>query len=410
MIRWRRSPSRAVNFYSDPPPKLFGLVLLVGVAVICVLVFIQFRGGFSQTTPVTVMSGRSGLVLDRGAKVTYNGVPVGRVSDIVVTQEDGTSKARLTAEIGSRFLQTIPANVRADITASTIFGNKYLEFSSPETPSAQRIARDDVITAETVTTEFQTIFETVTGLAEKIDPVQLNLTLSATAEALTGLGSRFGRSLVEGNAILADANQRIPELRQTLRGAAALADIYTAAGPQLWDAVDNALSTAQTLNGQQGDLDAVLLASAGFAGDATDVLERGAPYLIRATADLVPSARLLDTYSPAIFCTIRNTAELVPDALMAFGGNGYSLSDRAALIGAPNPYVYPDNLPRINGHGGPGGAPGCWQKVTRDFWPAPTLVVDDGASLAPYNHFELGQPILTEYIWGRQVGENTINP
>lgn len=410
MIRWRRSPSRAVNFYSDPPPKLFGLVLLVGVAVICVLVFIQFRGGFSQTTPVTVMSGRSGLVLDRGAKVTYNGVPVGRVSDIVVTQEDGTSKARLTAEIGSRFLQTIPANVRADITASTIFGNKYLEFSSPETPSAQRIARDDVITAETVTTEFQTIFETVTGLAEKIDPVQLNLTLSATAEALTGLGSRFGRSLVEGNAILADANQRIPELRQTLRGAAALADIYTAAGPQLWDAVDNALSTAQTLNGQQGDLDAVLLASAGFAGGATDVLERGAPYLIRATADLVPSARLLDTYSPAIFCTIRNTAELVPDALMAFGGNGYSLSDRAALIGAPNPYVYPDNLPRINGHGGPGGAPGCWQKVTRDFWPAPTLVVDDGASLAPYNHFELGQPILTEYIWGRQVGENTINP
>jgi phospholipid/cholesterol/gamma-HCH transport system substrate-binding protein len=48
--------------------------------------------------------------------------------------------------------------------------------------------------------------------------------------------------------------------------------------------------------------------------------------------------------------------------------------------------------------------------VTRDFWPAPTLVADTGASIAPYNHFELGQPLLTEYVWGRQVGENTINP
>jgi hypothetical protein len=23
---------------------------------------------------------------------------------------------------------------------------------------------------------------------------------------------------------------------------------------------------------------------------------------------------------------------------------------------------------------------------------------------------ELGQPILIEYVWGRQIGENTINP
>ncbi|WP_162562833.1 MCE family protein, partial [Mycolicibacterium conceptionense] len=32
------------------------------------------------------------------------------------------------------------------------------------------------------------------------------------------------------------------------------------------------------------------------------------------------------------------------------------------------------------------------------------------ASIAPYNHLELGQPLVAEYVWGRQVGENTINP
>ena len=80
------------------------------------------------------------------------------------------------------------------------------------------------------------------------------------------------------------------------------------------------------------------------------------------------------------------------------------------FLGAENPYVYPDNLPRINAHGGPGGAPGCWQSIDRNLWPAPFLVMDTGASIAPYNHLELGQPILTEYVWGRQGGENTINP
>jgi phospholipid/cholesterol/gamma-HCH transport system substrate-binding protein len=58
----------------------------------------------------------------------------------------------------------------------------------------------------------------------------------------------------------------------------------------------------------------------------------------------------------------------------------------------------------------PEGRPGCWQKITRDLWPAPYLVLDTGASIAPYNHFGLGQPMFIEYVWGRQIGGYTINP
>jgi phospholipid/cholesterol/gamma-HCH transport system substrate-binding protein len=87
------------------------------------------------------------------------------------------------------------------------------------------------------------------------------------------------------------------------------------------------------------------------------------------------------------------------------------LSALTGLIGgAPNPYIYPENLPRVNAHGGPGGAPGCWQSITRELWPAPTLVMDTGNSLAPYNHVDTGSPYAVEYVWGRQVGDHTINP
>ena len=67
-------------------------------------------------------------------------------------------------------------------------------------------------------------------------------------------------------------------------------------------------------------------------------------------------------------------------------------------------------MPRTNARGGPDGWPGCWQTITRQLWPAPALVMDTGASIAPYNHFELGSPLPLDYVWGRQLGDYTINP
>lgn len=399
-----------LNDTRTPPIKLAGTILLLVIALIVTLLLMKFRGTLEKKTELTMVAARAGLVMDPNAKVTYNGVEIGRVTKIEATQIDGKEAAKFGLEVKPKFIPLIPSNVDADIQATTIFGNKFVALSTPKNPSSQAISSKDVIDVRSTTTEFNTLFETVTGLAEKIDPVKLNLTLSATAEALTGLGTKFGQSIVKANTALDNLNPRLPRLQYGMQQLAGLADVYTAAGPDFWNAVDNALTTVRTLNDQRGDLDAALLAAAGFGNTGADVFERGAPYFVRAMSDLVPTSHLLNTYSPELFCMIRNYAELLPAALDGFGGNGYSLADHAELIGAPNPYIYPDNLPRVNARGGPGGAPGCWQKVTRDFWPAPTLVADTGATIAPYNHFELGQPILNEYVWGRQVGENTINP
>jgi phospholipid/cholesterol/gamma-HCH transport system substrate-binding protein len=399
-----------LNDLRKPPLRLAGIVLLLILAVVLTFLLLQFRGTLTPKTELTMVAARAGLVMDPNAKVTYNGVEVGRVTRIESTQIDGREAAKFGLEVLPKFIPLIPANVNADIQATTIFGNKYVALSSPTDPKSARISSSDVIDARSTTVEFNTLFETVTNLAEKIDPVKLNLTLSATAEALTGLGTKFGQSILNANVALDSLNPRLPRLQYGLQRLADVADIYTGAGPDFWNALDNALTTVRTLNDQRGDLDTALLAAAGFGNTGADVFERGAPYLIRALSDLTPTSQTLNTYSPALFCMIRNFAEVLPLALDGFGGNGYSLNARAELLGAPNPYVYPDNLPRVNARGGPGGAPGCWQKITRDFWPAPALVADTGATIAPYNHFELGQPILNEFVWGRQVGENTINP
>ena len=118
---------------------------------------------------------------------------------------------RSRLDVDPKYLKYIPKNVDADITATTVFGNKYISFSSPKDPSPQRITASDVIDVTSVTTEFNTLFETVVVVSEQVDPIKLNQTLAATAEALDGLGDRFGQSIIHGNEILADVNPRMPQ-------------------------------------------------------------------------------------------------------------------------------------------------------------------------------------------------------
>ncbi len=389
---------------------LEGVVLLSVGGLVLALVYMQFRGDFTPKTELTMVASRAGLVMEPGSKVTYNGVEIGRVADISEIERDGRPAAKLVLNVNPRYIKLIPANVVANIEAATLFGNKYVSLIAPKDPKPQHISPRDVIDVRSVTTEFNTLFESVTSIAEKVDPIELNATLSALAQALDGLGGKFGESIVNGNHILAQLNPRMPQIRYDVRRLADLADVYTKASPDLWGFLQNAATTARTLTRQQNDLDAALLAAVGVGHTGEDLFARSGPYLARGAADLVPTAGLLDTYSPELFCMIRNFHDAAPKVARAAGGNGYSLAAAGSIIGAPNPYVYPDNLPRVNAHGGPGGRPGCWQTITRDLWPAPYLVMDTGASLAPYNHFELGQPMFTEYVWGRQFGENTINP
>jgi phospholipid/cholesterol/gamma-HCH transport system substrate-binding protein len=421
-----------LNAPKTPPYKLAGLILTLITIVAIVLVYFQFRGDFLDRTQLTMMSSRAGLSTDPGVKVTYNGVEIGRVGAVDEVDVGGEPRAKLTLDVDPKYLKYIPKNVVADISATTVFGQKYISFSSPKNPVSERISSADVIDVTSVTTEFNTLFETVVSVSEKVDPVKLNQTLSATAEALDGLGDRFGQSIIHGNEILDDINPQMPQIRRDNQLLADLGEVYANAAPDLFDGLENAVTTARTLNDQQENIDQALMASIGFGNTGADVFERSGPYLVRGAEDLIPTSQLLDEYSPALFCTIRNFHDVEPKIAASLGGNGYSLRTHSEVLGASNAYVYPDNLPRVNAKGGPEGRPGCWQPVTRDLWPNPYLVMDTGASIAPYNHIELASPFGCaglppciiplmpapipliipgiEYVWGRQFGENTINP
>ncbi len=430
-------PRGKINKTPFQPFRLAGLVVFLIAALVLLFVYLQYSGYYVDKTKLTMLSDRAGLVMDPGSKVTYNGVQIGRVADIDEIQQDGKPAAKFTLDVYPRYLHLIPANVDAKIVATTVFGEKYVSMTAPENPLPQRITPKNVIDARSVTTEINTLFQTITSIAEKIDPVKVNLTLSAAAQALSGLGDKFGQSIINGSAALDEVNPRMPIIRHDIQQLAKLGDTYADASPDLFDFLNNAATTAHTVHAQEKDLDQALLAATGFGATGAEIFNKGGPYFARGAKDLVPTAQVLDTYSPELFCTMRNLHDVEPKVAAftspyslrseteIFSGLGLALSlpglgitaatmGLSALTGliggAPNPYIYPENLPRINAHGGPGGAPGCWQTITRELWPAPTLILDTGNSLAPYNHVDTGSPYAVEYVWGRQVGDHTINP
>ncbi len=214
-----------VNEPRTPPYKLAGLVLTLLTIAAIVLVYFQFRGDFLQREQLTMMSDRAGLSMDPGAKVTYNGVEIGRVAGVSEITVGDQPKAKITLDVDPKYLKLIPKNVDAKINATTVFGNKYISFTSPKDPTPQRLTASDVIDASNVTTEFNTLFETVTSVSEKVDPIKLNQTLTATAQALQGLGDRFGQSIINGNQILGDLNPRMPQIRRDNQLLADLGDV-----------------------------------------------------------------------------------------------------------------------------------------------------------------------------------------
>jgi phospholipid/cholesterol/gamma-HCH transport system substrate-binding protein len=161
--------------------------------------------------------------------------------------------------------------------------------TTPENPLPQRITPGDVIDARSVTTEVNTPFQTITSIAQKIDPVKVNLTLSAAAQALGGLGDKLGESIINGSDALDQVNPRMRIIRSDIQQLARLGDTYADASPGLFDLLNNAATTAHTVHAQQKDLDRALLVSAGFGATGAEIFNKGGPYFARGVSTRCPT-------------------------------------------------------------------------------------------------------------------------
>src|SRR5262245_17705146 len=194
-------------------PAWWTAALIVAIATFVRLCSALFAGVLTRTVPVTLTAQRAGLVMESGAKVKLRGVPVGRVAGV----EPGSNPVRLRLELYPDQTPHIPANVQAQIRATTIFGAKYVDLVYPEQPSSQHITAGAVLQSQNVSTEVNTVFQSLVDVLDKIQPAKLNAVLSAMADAGGGRGERIGEATTAANHVLGEINPRMPTVQADWR-------------------------------------------------------------------------------------------------------------------------------------------------------------------------------------------------
>ncbi len=325
---------------------LAGLSMVVVIVSIVALAVGLFRGSFTPTDSVTVLSPRAGLVMNPDAKVKLHGAEVGRVASIEALP-NGQAAIHLAMDPDQMHL--IPDNVLVDVASTTVFGSKYVQLVPPPNPSTQSLRAGQVLEGEHVTVEINTVFQQLVSVLSQIEPEKLNETLGAFAQALSGRGQKMGQTLVDLDALLVKIDPSLPNLSHDIAVAPRVLNAYADAGQDLVATVDNSTRLSDTLVDEQQDLDTLLVSAIGLADIGNDVLSTNSQPLTDVLHLLVPTTDLTNQYNQALNCALAGMEPLAmgPPSPVP----GVLLLD-SFLLGTER-YRYPGNLPKVAATGGP---------------------------------------------------------
>lgn len=330
----------------DALRTLAGVATILMIAAIVAGAIVLFRGGTAETVRVTVLSPRVGLVMGPDAKVKLHGAQVGKVASID-SLPDG--QAALHLDMDPSALQLIPANALVDIASTTVFGAKYVQLVTPEHPSAESMYPGQVLDAKNVTVEINTVFQQLVSVLSQIQPEKLNETLGALAQAFSGRGEQFGRTLEDLDSLMVKLDPSLSNLSHDIAVAPDVINAYADASADLVSIAENATRLSDTIVDHQQDLDTLLVSAIGLADIGNDVLATNSAPLTNVLHLLVPTTDLTNQYNKAITCALAGMEPLATGPPQPLPG---VMLLNSFLLGTER-YRYPGNLPKVAAKGGP---------------------------------------------------------
>ncbi|KMO79609.1 MCE-family protein [Mycolicibacterium chubuense] len=385
--------------------RIAAAILAALVLAAAVFTYLSYTAAFTPTDKVTILSPRAGLVMEAKAKVKYRGLQVGQVEAIEYAGDD----AKLTLAINRGDLRYIPSNATVRIAGNTIFGAKSVEFLTPSDPDKTSLRPGTEVRAQDVQLEVNTLFQTLSDVLGKIDPVNLNATLSALAEGLRGHGDDLGAGLSGLNYYLQQLNPKLPTLQDDFRKTAIVTNIYGDAAPDLVKVFDNAPAISRTVVEEQDNLNATLLAATGLGNSAADTLEPGANDFIAAIQRLRAPLRVAGEYSPEIGCVLEGTSNAIDRFAPIIGGIRPGLFVSSNFLPGAPAYTYPESLPIVNASGGPNcrGLPNVPSKQYGGSWYRTPFLVTDNAYVPfqPNTELQFDAPSTLQFLFNGAYAE-----
>jgi len=350
--------------------RALGVAFLAVLTLLAGLSVAVYRKAFVPVVPVTLEVDHIGNQLAPASDVKLRGIVVGEVRSVQSTG-DG---ARVRLALDPDAVPMVPANVAARLLPKTLFGERYVALVIPGKPDREPIRAGAVIgpdrTAAAI--ELERVLADLLPLLRTVKPAKLAATLTALADALRDRGDRLGRNLVDLGDYVRRLNPALPALAEDFRGLADVADVYSAAAPDLLGVLDNMTVAGRTVLAQQAQLAALLRSTTEAADDTRGLLAENGDRLIRLAAVSRPTLELLARYAPEYPCLLAGLAAFTPRAERLFAGGALHITleqvrDRGKYVPGDEPVYAARSGPNCRG-------------LPRPAVPAPQTYIPDGSA------------------------------
>ena len=359
--------------------QVLGLVFLLVAALFIALTLAVYNKAFTPVTLVKLETDRVGSQLRTGGDVKVRGMLVGEVRSVLAKGDH----AELELALDPGKTAVIPANVSARLLPKTLFGERYVALQLPDKKD-RPIKAGDVIPQDrsSAAIELQKVLDDVMPLLQAVQPEKLSSTLTAVATALDGRGKQLGQTLAGLSDYLGKLNPSLPDIKADITGLANVANTYDKAAPDLLQALSDLTTTSRTIVDQRAQLSDLYATVTAASVDLTNFLQVNKDNLIRLTTALQPTLDVLAKYAPEYPCLMRQLAESVPRAELAFGkGTAHPEVSRVTIEFAASRGKYLPGVdePKYEDKRGPR----CYPSVPKPgVWPQypPDGAIEDGSS------------------------------
>ncbi|ORV41134.1 virulence factor Mce [Mycolicibacter engbaekii] len=273
--------------------------------------------------------------LYRFSNVTYNGVQIGMVTDVALT--DTGVRATLSLDRSPR----VPADLRAAVRSVSAIGEQYVDLL-PRSDGAPYLQNGSVIPASSTEVPQQVgpLLDQVSALVDSIPKDRLGNLLDETYLAFNGAGYDFQSLLDSAATIGADAKGVSGRMRTLIDHGARLLDSQDQSTDAIrtWARSMAGLSEQVAVNDPQ--LRTILQRGPGFADEVSGLLRDIKPTLPLLLANMNTVGQVLLTYNPSL----QQMLVLLPDYIavqQSFGlpknnATGMPQGDFTLTFGDPN--------------------------------------------------------------------------
>jgi phospholipid/cholesterol/gamma-HCH transport system substrate-binding protein len=249
--------------------------------------------GFNQYPIVLQFSDATGLY--PSAKVTYRGVPVGKVTGLRIQGRVAAVDAAINDGV------RIPADLRAEAHSTSAAGENYIDLlplhdRPPYLKAGESISSDRTSSLPKV----GELLTQLTSLATSLPPKQLDTTLTEVTAALQGGGPNLQMLLNGGLNLIQTASQNIEPTTELLRGLGPFLGTQADVSRQLTTTFADLAPFTGAVRGADGSIRDLLRHTPPAVDVVTGLVDDIRPDLPVLFADLTNVGRVVKTYIPGI--------------------------------------------------------------------------------------------------------------